>query len=208
MNEAAVAQGFTDLGELSQSEYKKPLKKVADDGDPFGTYYRLGRLAGVHLKRPFARGRRLRRRSERSGAYFAWELVPLEEFKAIDAPERAVLDQLEATLSPGNPGRGAEATYELIDDVQHESGVFGLLAQVLSPSLCDDPEIASRIRTAFDRRQAETEGPGLGVYLSERIPILDAAGPLVVAAVVSILLTAGPDEFCRNTAGWISVPDV
>jgi hypothetical protein len=207
MNEATVAQGFTDLGALSQTEYEQSLTEVADGGDPFGTYYRLGRLAGVHLKRPFARCHKLPQRSAKSGARYAWELVSPTEFKATVAPERAVLDEIEATLSPGNPDRGELATYELIERVQHESGVFGLLARVLSPSLCDDPEIASRIRTAFDQHHAETEGPRLGAYLSERIPILDHAGPLVVAAVVSILLTAGPDEFCKNANAWVGVPE-
>ena len=207
MNEAAVAQGFTDLAKLSESEYRKPLTEIADVSDPRGTYYRLGRLGGVHLKRPFAHCHELPQRSNRSGAYNGWELVSPAEFQDINAPERAVLDEIEATLSPNNPNRGTLATYAMIKDVQHESGVFGLLARVLLPSICDDAEIASRIRTASDQHHAETQGPRLGAYLSERIPILEQAGPLVVAAVVSILLTSGLDKFCQNAAGRVSVPD-
>ena len=75
MDEETLKRSFEELNQLSSDEYKASLIEIVRDSDAQYSAMRVGRLAGVLLKQPFAVRKDLPVPFGRTRAFHAWNLV-------------------------------------------------------------------------------------------------------------------------------------
>ncbi len=214
MNEETVKRGFEELDQLSQGEYHASLTDIVRDSDAQRSAMRVGRLAGVLLKQPFAARKDLRVPSDRTRAFRAWNLV---DATAFDDPVRVstwqhqALEEIRRELSQGDPFWASQSLYELAEKAHSEGGLFAFFARTLRRYICSDKKVRKKVEDALTQaRKSGTKLPPvtpeaivgaggltLGVYLVQAVPILGMVGAPVVAAVVVILYTLGVNAFCQ-----------
>lgn len=210
MDKRDLAQGFTELNELSKSEYHQTLDELQNDPTtPFDPSLQIGRLVGVVLKAPFADSVALPEQSTLTGAYRAWNLVGESRFNepAIqNSWQHRVLQDIATT-------EGLTNAYALALDAHFERGFFGYLARSTCKYLCGDPQIRREIEKAVDDARKSgldvtvkspeiavgSAGLTLGMLLIQHVPILGFVGAPVIAGLVVILYRIGIDAFCTWT---------
>jgi endonuclease G, mitochondrial len=175
---------------------------------------RIGRLAGVLLKQPFAVQKDLPVPSDRTRAFRAWNLVDATCF---DDPARMstwqhqALEEIRRELSQGDPFWASQSLYQLAEKAHSEGGLFTFFAWTLRRYICSDKKVRKKVEDALAQaRKSGTKLPSvtpeamvgaggltLGVYLVQAVPILGMVGAPVIAAVVVILYTLGVNAFCQ-----------
>jgi hypothetical protein len=210
MDEAEIQKGLEELNRLSGDEYGQPLAVMMRRDIPYtvSSADRVGRLAGVVIKEPFATAQAIQRYGGHLGACRTWVLKDEEGFAAAAAARPWQLVLLERIIDEQGTG---ETVYALARDAQNEAGFFGRLAQVVRKYVCGDPTI----RAAVDKRIKEAKlekvagvmtpewimgagGLSLGGYLVQHVPVLGYAGAPVVAGTIVVLYVLGVEAFCEK----------
>ena len=134
LTKAQVAAALAELDELSKGEYGLPLEQLLLDGTALAAQ-RMQRLTGIVLKRKFARKSAPGPYSA-TGAQHSWPWAGSPESAAKSAPKE--FEILEELRKPGpwnenkpkaTPQEPGPSTWdEFTDDVEHERGLFKVLA--------------------------------------------------------------------------------
>src|SRR5262245_727180 len=118
MNEETVKRGFEELNQLSHDEYRASLTDIVRDSDTQRSAMRVGRLAGVILKQPFAVQKDLPVPSNRTHAFREWNLVDAACFDdptRISTWQHQALEEIRRELSYGNPFWKSQSLYQLAE---------------------------------------------------------------------------------------------
>jgi hypothetical protein len=230
-----LVRAFRDFDKLAQEEYGASVEELLandrrwDGGDyeyldapyPHDALWRIGRLAGIAIKRPFALPREYDSESDgvsQTGAARYWELV--DEATFLDSPARGPEYQLVerflsheepvgefdwlAPLVTGDPQRSD--IYRFLDDVHSERGAFRAFAVAARKYLCDDPDTAAAVGSArgsidFDAPTFIATGAADTVArcVVNAVPWLDGPVPeLFLVGLILAILSQGLDGFCSR----------
>jgi hypothetical protein len=136
----AVEAAVHDLDRLCVEEYRCSLIDLLSGADEELAARRLRRLTGIVLKRDFADSEPIGSHPTETGAYrrWIWRKAVLDGTISEPAnPNFVVLDQLREQLPlliPEYPHR--QATWpDLVDEAQHESGLFRVLVRWVDDKL-------------------------------------------------------------------------
>jgi hypothetical protein len=211
-----LEEALRGLDELARREYGESLSQVAarpGHNDEM-RLFRLGRLIGVELKRPFAKEVPLPSPAPYSAARFKWELDDSKfqdhsawQYKAVEAL-RTDPDVVEAL------GWQPQDVAALAASAQNERGFFKFVAVSCRKYLCRDPKLLREInrgieaakRAGFDLKNVTPDiivaagGLAVGAQLVLAIPALGVMGAPVIAGIIFAIYSVGIDAFC----GWAS----
>jgi hypothetical protein len=212
MNTKELKQGLQKLNRLAKADYHKPLTVVASAKNPKTVFDRVGRLVGVTLKEPFAKPKKLARRSRVTRSYREWNLVPNRLSKP-RVQSKWQYRTLEALLleQPKTGKHPVSSVGELADYAYYERAFFGLLAQSAAKYICGNPALRAQIDKSIADAKAQgfttkrlapdvlvqAGGLALATILIAHIPILAVADAPVIAGFVVVLYSIGSDAFCR-----------
>ncbi len=146
---AAIRAGVDDLDRLCLQEYRCSLIELLHAKDEALAARRLRRLTGIVLKQDFAEPAPIASHPTDTGARRRWiwhDSVRDGTIADPSNPNFVVLDQLREELPrliPENPQR--QATWpDLVDEAQHESGLFRVLARWVDDKLQRRPSKSFR----------------------------------------------------------------
>jgi|SRR5713226_7170048 len=215
MNSEELENGFKELDNLAQKEYHEPLTHVAlAPEDDEKRLFRLGRLIGVVLKKPFATEKNLDAPSIHTRAYREWELKPPTEFENSGIKNSREYKALETLRTDPDVistlGWQPASVYDLAQTAHHERGFFAFLAVACRKYLCKDKKLRAEIdrqlkaakRAGFNLKNVTPEmvvasgGIAIGTWLVQAIPVLGIMGAPVIAGIVLIVYSVGIDAFC------------
>jgi len=209
-----ITHGLEQLDQLAQGDYHRPLSDLVASGSPEEVFSRVSRLIGVTMKQPFAEPHDLGRKSEFTGSYREWELVP-NRFDDPAVRGTWQYQTLEALLRERPDGPQIESVSKLGQFLQYETGFFGYLARAAQGYICNDPNLRKKIdksiaeaeASGFDVKHLRPEtlvGAGaqaLGSLLVEHIKWLAVVGAPVITGFVLLLYAVGADAFCKFMQG-------
>ncbi|WP_193371365.1 hypothetical protein [Pelagibius marinus] len=217
MDVEELERSLYELNNLAQEEYRASLADIVSqtDDDEDVRLLRIGRLLGVSLKEPFARGKFVDKQSLATRAYREWKLKPESEFenaKARNTWQYKALEHLR--VDPNvvkNLGGEINSVYMLVATAQSERGLWWFLATSCRGYICRNPKLRAEIkeqieqtrRAGLDLRNITPEtivasgGLTMGAILVDNIPILGIMGAPVIAGFVFIIFSIGLDAFCR-----------
>lgn len=128
MTDEAIIRALEKLDALAQAEYGTTAVDVVEDPA------RLRRLTGIMLKEPFATAHPIGSGPTMTGArrYWKWDIDRLTKPADPSSPEYEMLDELRKHF---DLGRGDDGLRTLVEQAEHERGLFKILAQWLNDKL-------------------------------------------------------------------------
>ncbi|MEU6351040.1 hypothetical protein ABZ896_17155 [Streptomyces sp. NPDC047072] len=224
MRQDALEKAVAELDQLSRDEYDSGLFDLLTDRHrpELERNWRLGRLLGVAVKKPFAAKSPLDPGLSRTQARRAWELLP-ETFD--DGESQATWQfQVLATLASDvevaelsglyPPEEGIPIT-ELVraaaTKMQQERGFFRCMALSAHKYLCGDPAVRANVDESvrasgvqnlpLDSKSLVGVGAASAAdVISTNVPMLGVSGELLIVGFLIIIGNIGLDGFCS----WVS----
>jgi hypothetical protein len=226
-----LTDAFHVLNDLAKEEYGSDLEFILKDNSRGleDRLWRIGRLAAVEVKRPFAKAvddsdmpegwksmtgaRRawILKQNEPSAAHpDLWQYRLLESF--VQDPSSVQGHYMLDFYSPivSNPQKVAFA----LDQMQSERGLWRCLTMSARRYLCGDEQLKAALNEVGERsgRPSGSLTPQSLVaagsvetanLISDSVPWLDGSGSVVAAAFVLIISTVGLDGFCEWSGQFV-----
>lgn len=224
-----------ELQTLASEEYGASLEELIENDRPWdgGEYeylrepdyadalWRLGRLAGIALKKPFANEGPIDDTGpiSQTGALRRWELRDHEALLADlpTGPEYRLIQrfisvepatgELDWLWKPSDGSPQAEYVLQFLEDTNSERGTFRAFAASARRYLCDDAATKEAVKRA--QGKVDVSVPTLiatggadqvAQAITDAIPWLDGNTPrLFFAGLLLILVSQGLNAFCTRT---------
>lgn len=140
LSDEQVRKAVADLDGLTRREYGYGLDELLADPDRTLAELRLKRLTGILLKRRFGRPQKIGASPTATGSRRAWRwtVAKFDDPGLAGTPEYGLLDELRRDLGRqrGDPSSAEDPSFaELVDEAEHERGLFKVLALWLDDRL-------------------------------------------------------------------------
>jgi hypothetical protein len=224
-DEKVIEKGLQELAKLYDHDYRQPMPELRP-GAGFANKReteRLGRLAGVALKAPFAKEVSINPRQSNTGSHFGYEF----DLSKLEAPGfassaqgkiyAALLEQTKFMMDEGGKSEIALDTIKRIyrlppdkraaafaKELAYEGQTFRAVLRAVRFVTCNPAIRVALAGVVTTGAGTTSSAAAVASFLAAHVPWVALYPPAMVAAVAGLVIVMGVEGFCTWSGQYLA----